>query len=405
MSTLSITSLFSFRRVKVVDSERLELGFGPGTVVELAPDQRFRPICCKCKSQSFAKHSDHQRFLRDLPLGHYQTLIHLKYRKIYCPKCNQIRVEELGVADPGGPRVTRRLAVYIQHLCKFMTIREVAEHLHLDWKTVKAIEKQGLEKRFGRTDYSGLRYLAIDEISKGRYHQYLTVVLDFETGRVVWVGEGRKFETLQRFFSQMPDEVRDQIEAVAMDMWDPYIKAVKKFCPQAAIVFDLFHIVAKYNDVIDQVRRNEVRQAGAKTDKKVIKGSRWILLKNHENLKEKEKLHLEELLKANENLAKVYILKDDLKAIWNVRNRQEMANALDDWCQRALEAGLEPLNRFVETLNRYRYGILNHADHPIHTGRLEGFNNKIKVLKRKAYGFHDLDYFILKIKQACPGIT
>jgi len=174
---------------------------------------------------------------------------------------------------------------------------------------------------------------------------------------------------------------------------------------QAAIVFDLFHIVAKYSDVIDQVRRDEVRQARAKTDKRIIKGSRWILLKNHENLKEKEKLRLEELLKANENLAKVYILKDDLKAIWNSRNRQEMANALDDWCQKALEAGLKPLSRFVKTLNRYRDGILNHADHPIHTGRLEGFNNKIKVLKRKAYGFHDLEYFILKIKQACPGIT
>ncbi|WP_206706963.1 transposase [Koleobacter methoxysyntrophicus] len=167
------------------------------------------------------------------------------------------------------------------------------------------------------------------------------------------------------------------------------------FCPQAAIVFDVFHIVAQYNKVIDGVRRAEAR-AAMETDKNVIKGSRWLLLKNPENLKEKEIPRLEKLLSINKNLSK-----DELKTIWQCNDRQQMSKALDDWCTKALESGIPALKRFVKTLRRYEYGILNHADYPIHTSKLEGINNKIKVIKRQAYGFHDLEYFILKVKQAC----
>ena len=166
--------------------------------------------------------------------------------------------------------------------------------------------------------------------------------------------------------------------------------------------FDVFHIVAQYGKVIDEVRRAETR-AAAEADKKVIKGSRWILLKNLENLKETEVPRLEKLLSINKNLAAVYILKDELKTIWHCPNRQYMTKTLDDWCSKALESGIPALQQFVKTLRYHEYGILNHTDYPIHTGKLEGINNKIKVIKRQAYGFHDLEYFILKIIQACPG--
>jgi len=165
----------------------------------------------------------------------------------------------------------------------------------------------------------------------------------------------------------------------------------------------MFHIVAQYSKVIDQVRREETSKAVTETDKKVIKGSRWILLKNQENLKDSERIRLDELLAVNKNLAAVYILKDELKAIWQHTNRQQMAKVLDEWCSKALEVDISALKRFVKTLRRHEDGILNHADYPIHTGKLEGINNKIKVIKRQAYGFHDLEYFILKIKQACSG--
>lgn len=325
------------------------------------------------------------------------------YRKVECTRCGGFPVEDLGIADPGGPRVTRRFARYVYDLCRLLPIKQVAELLELDWKTVKAIDKRGLQEEFSETDYAGLRYLAVDEISYKKHHHYLTIVLDFETGRVVWVGKDRKAKTLDPFFANMPGFVRDSIEAVAMDMWEPYKQAVQKWCPQAAIVHDPFHIIANYSRVIDEVRREEVRQAQSEESKRYVKGTRWILLKNAENLTEKQVPRLKELLDANENLYKVYVLKDDLKAIWDHTDRVEMATALSDWCLRAREADLEPLDKFVDMLKGHVEGILNHADYPIHTGRLEGINNKIKVLKRQAYGFRDLEYFALKIKQRCSN--
>ncbi len=198
----------------------------------------------------------------------------------------------------------------------------------------------------------------------------MTVVIDFETGRVVWVGKNRQYETLKEFFSQLPEEIKEGIKAVAMDMWDPYIKAVTEFCPNADIVFDFFHIVARYNKVIDEVRRKEVNKLNNDKEKRAIKGTRWILLKNRENLKEKEQIRLEELLEANENLAKVYILREDLKLVWRNRNREEMSEELDNWCQRAIETDLKPLAKLVETLKRHKEGILNHDNFPIHTSKL-----------------------------------
>lgn len=200
-----------------------------GTVVytELTPDKRFTPICHECGSKAVGNHFWHQKPLSDLKLGHADNLIMLNYRKIYCPNCG-IRVEKLNVTDPGGPKVTNRLARYIYELCKIMTAKEVADHLNLDWKTVKNVDKYFLEKEFGQTDYNHSGYLAIDEISVGKYHQYMTVVLDFKTGRVIWVGKDRKASTVDKFFNNMPQDQIEKINAFSMDTWDPYIKSIKK---------------------------------------------------------------------------------------------------------------------------------------------------------------------------------
>ena len=150
----------------------------------------------------------------------------------------------------------------------------------------------------------------------GKYHKYLTVIIDFITGRVIWAGKDRRVKTLDKFFKDMPQQDLENIEAVAMDMWDPFIKSVKKWCPNACIVFDKFHIVSNFNDVIDSVRRMEQRDKSlSEKEQKVIKGSRWMLLKNQDNLKDKEIPKLEKLLQLNENLSKIYILKDQLKMI------------------------------------------------------------------------------------------
>jgi transposase len=170
--------------------------------------------------------------------------------------------------------------------------------------------------------------------------------------------------------------------------------------PHAKIVFDLFHVVANFNRVIDKVRNSEYRKA-SKEEKAVFKGSKYLLLKNRKNLKtHQQRQHLKDLLALNETINTVMILKETLKHIWNYRSRLWAAKALDDWCSLARSLNQRSVTTFTNTLERYRYGILNHCDHPIHTGKLEGVNNKIKVLKRKAYGYRDLRYFTLKIYQA-----
>ncbi len=205
---------------------------------------------------------------------------------------------------------------------------------------------------------------------------------------------------MKRFFSGMSREQRQQLKAVVMDMWDPYIVAVQTKVPHVKIVFDLFHVVSQFNRIIDKVRNSEYRKA-SKANKEVFKGTKYLLLKNRANIRRpKDRQHLEELLQLNKVINTVLILKDKLKHIWIYQSRTWANKAIDEWCALAQAVDNPEVTKFVKTLCRYRYGILNHCDYPIHNGRLEGVNNKIKVIKRKAYGFHDLRYFSLKIIQA-----
>jgi len=405
MSNNSITYLFPFRRVKFTDFGQIKNFKGKTALIaETEPDLRFNPICHECGSEADGIHSWHRRPLYDLPIGSNPVKILYNYRKIECDTCDKIKVEDLNVTDAGGPKITNRMAQYIYDLCDKMTVDEVAEHLGLDPKTVKNVEKQFLKEEYGETDFSHSGYLAVDEISVGKYHEYMTVVLDFSTGRVIWVGNDRKFETLNKFFKKMPSDKIKQIEAVAMDMWNPYIKAVKSWCPQASIVFDKYHIISDFNDVIDQVRRNEQnKESLSKQQKDVIKGNRWLLLKNKENLKKDQKPELDELLRLNKNLFKVYILKEELKYIWKQNSEKEMKKAIKDWCLKALRTNLKPVIKFVKKIQDHLDGVLEYVNHQIHTSKLEGVNNKIKEIKRSAYGFHDDNYFKLKIKNAFPG--
>jgi len=225
MSELSISPYFPFRRIKIVKQavdKTTSKAF-----MDVVPDKRFHPICHLCGQKVSSVHSWTQRSIRDLNLANTKVWIRCEYRKLFCANCQRISIEELELFHP-YLRVTRRLATYIHHLCKVMTVTEVAQHLQLDWKTVKEIDKQYLEAQYGHPSYDGLRILAVDEISLRKGHKYLTIVLDYETGRVIHVAKDRKAKTLTRFFNRLSAKQKKSIEAVVMDMWDPYIKAVKK---------------------------------------------------------------------------------------------------------------------------------------------------------------------------------
>ncbi len=382
MSTLSIATYFPFRRVKIIDQTvTLEATVAH---IQVEPDQRFQPICQSCGKKGSGVHSWTHRKIRDLNFASARTWIICRYRKLFCAHCQGIHVEDLELFH-SYLRVTTRLALYVYQLCQLMTVTEVARHLGLNWKTVKNIDKYYLEHDYGQPDLKGLRILAVDEISIRKGQSYLTVVLDFLTGRVVFVGKKRKVKTLKRFFNQLSISQRKKIKAVAMDMWDPFIKAVRDKLPNAKIVFDLFHVVASFSRVIDKVRNREYRRA-SKADKAVYKGAKYLLLKNRRNVRrQSHRQQLKELLELNQVINTVMILKDKLKHIWTYRSRTWAEKALDQWCDLARSLKIRTVNTFVKMLERHRYGIINHCDYPIHTGKLEGVNNKIKVIKRKAY--------------------
>jgi transposase len=229
MSGISISPYFPFRRIKIVNQEVNDTA--SKALMDVVPDRRFQPICHLCGTASSSVHSWTQREVRDLNLASTQVWLRCEYRKLLCSHCQRISIEDLELFHP-YLRVTRRLAAEIYKLCQVMTVTDVARHFQLDWKTVKDIDKHYLEAQYGQPDYNGLRILAVDEISIRKGHSYLTVVLDYQTGRVVYVGRHRKAKTLNRFFKQLTAKQRKAIEAVVMDMWDPYIKAVKKNCPR-----------------------------------------------------------------------------------------------------------------------------------------------------------------------------
>jgi len=371
-------------------------------IAVLEPDRRFRPVCYACNTPGGAIHARTRRFVRDLKFGDCSMLLQVEHRKIRCHRCRMVRIEALEFVDAGA-RVTRRLAAYAAQLCQAgLSVEAVARHLDLDPKTVKAIDKKALQAEFGNTTYDGLKRLAIDEIAVKKGHNYMTVVLDYDTGRVIWMGEGRQTATIDKFFEAMPAEVRDGIEAVAIDMGEPYIQSVTRWCPRADIVFDLFHVVKAFNKVIDDIRNQEYRKANA-AGRETLKGSKYLFLKNWGNLKRKHRVRLDEILLLNERLNTVYWLKDLLAHIWDYVRPGWAEKMLDEWCAVAREDGHPALRRFANMLERHRYGIISHCKHQIHTSKLEGVNNKIKVIKRIAYGFHDLEYFALKVKQALPG--
>jgi transposase len=397
MSAMSIKPYFPFCRVRFTKQTVSAQGDMAWLIAE--PDERYRPICHFCGSLAQGVHNQTRRALRDLSLGAAKVWINCRYRKVYCPRCQGIRVEDLDFFNP-YQRVTKRLAQYIHELCKVLTVTEVSEHLGLDWKTVKDVDKQFLEKTFGNTDYSGLSILAVDEIAIHKGHRYMTVVLDYETGRVVWLGKDRTADTLQEFFKGMSQKQKDALKAIAMDMWDPYIKAVRENVTHVKIVFDLFHVVHAFNKVINRVRIEEFKKA-KKSDREIYKGAKYLLLANRKNIRKSEaRQQLQQLLEINETISTVMILKDCLKRIWTYEKTGWAEKRLKEWCTLARTVPHKAVQKFAGMLERHAYGILNHCQYSIHTSKLEGVNNKIKVIKRKAYGFHDDRYFTLKVIQA-----
>jgi transposase len=337
-----------------------------------------------------------RRFIT-LPIGLRPTIIEFPIQRVLCLACGMVRQVKIGFADPNR-RYTRSFERYVLELSKRMTVTHVAHHLGISWHTVKEIHKRYLQRRFSCPRLRGLHRIAVDEISVGHGHGYLTVVLDLDSGAVVFVGEGKGADALEPFWRRLKAS-RAQIRAVAMDMSQAYICAVSAHLPDSIIVFDHFHVIKLINDKLTELRRNLHREATDLLHKEVLKGTRWLLLKNPENLNDdrNERTRLEEALSLNKPLATAYYMKEDLRLLWSQPNKRSADVHLQRWIARAEASGIRILKDFAKTLSSHRNGILAYYDHPISTGPLEGTNNKIKTLQRQAYGFRDRAFFMLRI--------
>lgn len=374
-------------------------------IFTLEPDSTASCSCSKCGRSGLPIHDSTIRRVRDLPAFGHGSIIEFPRRRVLCPDCGP-QLELVSWLCP-YMRLTRRLADNISWFLIGSTIRQVSRLFQLDWKTVKNVHKLSLRERFSQLDLDGVQFLAMDEFAIQKGHRYATVIIEPRHRRVLWVCRGRSREDVRPFFEAMTQDQRKAILAVAMDMTASYSLEVERYCPQAAVVYDLFHVVAKYGrEVIDRVRVDEAnRHRDDKAVRRLVKGSRWLLLRNPENIgSEKDRQRLRDLLDANEALSIVYILKDQLKRLWKYRHKGYAKRAWDQWKALAEESCIEPLLKFVARLEPYIKGIIDHARWPLNTSVLEGINNKIKVIKRMAYGYRDDEYFFLRIKEAFPGI-
>ena len=381
----------------LVGYEYVRTRYTGGAVIFSVRRKREKVRCPVCRSRDIIFRGKFSRRFRIVPIGLKRVFLDYEVQRLECRCCGNIRQEKLGFADPRFS-YSHAFERYALDLSKHMTIQDVARHLRISWDVIKEIQKKDLTRRFSRPCLKNVKRIAIDEISVLKGHRYMTVVLDMDTGAVIFVGDGKGGDALDPFWKKLRRS-KARVKAVAMDMSPAYISAVLEHLPEATIVFDHFHVTKLFNDKLSDLRRDLYRETKENLHKEVLKGTRWLLLKNPENLdtQKKEKERLEEALKLNEPLACAYYLKEDLRQIWLQPNKETAERVFADWVKRALATGIKMLKKFANTLAGYKSGILAYYDYRISSGPLEGTNNKIKTMKRMAYGFRDMEFFKLKI--------
>lgn len=368
-----------------------------GTTFVHIGQAREKLRCPQCGREEVSARGSNQRVFRSVPIGSKPVAIVLDVARVYCPKCDATRQVQVGFADEYR-RHTRAFARYAVELTGMATIQDVANHLCVGWDLIKELKKSDLARRYRKPKLRRLKHLAVDEICIGRGRRFRTLVLDLDTGAIVFVGQGKGADALKPFWKRLKAS-RAKIQAVAADLSRAYTKAVRENLPRAALVYDRFHVVKLFNEKLSVLRRELHREATDQLEKQVLKGTRWLLLKNPENLDDAkgERRRLEEALSLNVPLAKAYYLKEDLRQFWEQSDRRAAERFLTHWIRKADASGIRMLKDFARTLAIHRRGLLAWYRYPISTGPLEGTNNKIRALTRQAYGFRDTEFFILRL--------
>lgn len=350
--------------------------------------------CCFCKSSRLIFKGKKTRFLHLPPIGRKRCVLELIMHRLYCKDCQHLWWPRLSFMV-GNKRYSRSFALTVLDLLRFATIRAVAEYLHVSWDLIKQIHKLKLAIIYRRQDLSKLVYLGIDEFSIHKGHSYMTIFVDLQTGRIIHAVEGRSSEEVAPFLRKISQKAL-KLKAVAIDMSQSYFKAIKDHLGHVDIVFDRYHISALVNRSIDDLRKdmqNQLDQQG----KTYMKGCKFLFLRNYANLDDPSKAKLQTLLNANAPLFLMHSMKELLLYFWKFKNPDLAKEFLYSWCFDALTSGIKPFISLGMTLNKYKDQILNYFKHRITNAVTEGTNNKIKTLKRQAYGYRDMDYFKLRL--------
>ena len=341
-----------------------------------------------------------RRQVRDPPFMGLPCIVDIELAQVRV-KDKVRHIESCEFVDKGS-RYTKRFCKLVSGMCRHMSVQAVSRHLDLRWETVKNMDKAYLEASLPDLDprhLKNLKRIGVDEVARAKGHDYMTVIYDMDEGHLIGVETGRTADVLIAFLKQIPKHVAKGIEAIAMDMGRAYQKAARECLPHADIVFDRFHVMQNYSKALGNQRRIEFRKAN-KEGKDLLKGTHYLVLKNASKLNEEQAQKLQNLLSENTNLNTLYLMKEQLQLLWTLGNVEEMQSALEAWCELADESGLLYLKKFAKSLRSHRVGICNYAKHKLTSARIEAGNISIGMIRKRARGIRDTEYFKLKIRQS-----
>lgn len=315
-----------------------------------------------------------------------------------CRSCAKVKRERLEfLAD--NPLYTKRFAYHVGRRCRNSTIKEVAEELHLHWSSVKELDKQYMRAQLAKAGTPAPKAIGIDEISIRKGHTYRIVVSDLIRGRPIWFGgENRSEESMSQFYAWLGGKKSRGLRLAVMDMWKPFRTATEEHAPNAAILFDKFHVMRHLGAALDQVRKSEYARLTGK-DRRFIKGQKYTLLSRRENLTLEGRRALKTLLAANKRLNTAYMLKESFGQLWSYKREGWARRFFENWCASLKWQRLKPYEKFAEMIDRHWEGIAAYCEpeNKVSLGFVEGLNNKIRVIQRRAYGLRDEEYLRLKI--------
>lgn len=341
-----------------------------------------------------------RRKVTDLPLFGYPCVLDIELAQVWISK-NERRLEQCDVVDKGC-RYTKRFCQLVSGLCRHMSIQAVSRHLGVRWETVKKMDRYVLESTLPALDPSqlaGLTMIGVDEVARAKGHDYMTVIYDMVEGHLIGVETGRTADVFTEFLKRLPPQTAMGITAVAMDMGPAYQKSVRDCLPNADIVFDRFHVMKNYSKALSNQRRIEFRKAN-KPGKDLLKGTHYLVLKNADKLNEVQTQKLQKLLDENTNLNTLYVMKEQLQALWESATVDLMRERLEAWCQLADQSPMHYLRKFARLLRKHAIGICNYAKYKLTSARIEAGNISIGMIRKRARGIRDTEYFKLKIRQS-----